>query len=74
MAYMKDLGVPTMVYYPKCLHLQPVFAYLGGRPGEFPVAEKASAEVLSLPMHPYLTEADQDRIASVLFEALDKTS
>jgi dTDP-4-amino-4,6-dideoxygalactose transaminase len=72
MSYMKNLGVPTMIYYPKCLHLQPVFAYLGGEPGQFPVAEKASMEVLSLPMHPYLTRANQDRVADAILEAMDK--
>ncbi|MDR0620427.1 MAG: DegT/DnrJ/EryC1/StrS family aminotransferase [Deltaproteobacteria bacterium] len=74
MAHMKDLGVPTAIYYPKCLHLQPVFAALGGRVGDLPVAERASAEVLSLPMHPYLTESDQDRIVSALFEAMDRAA
>ncbi|MDR1677105.1 MAG: DegT/DnrJ/EryC1/StrS family aminotransferase [Deltaproteobacteria bacterium] len=71
MDHMKSLGVPTMIYYPKCLHLQPVFAHLGGCPGDLPTAEKASAEVLSLPMHPYLTASDQDRIAAALYEALE---
>ncbi|MDR3135001.1 MAG: DegT/DnrJ/EryC1/StrS family aminotransferase [Deltaproteobacteria bacterium] len=72
MEHMASLGVPTMIYYPKCLHLQPVFANLGGYQGEFPVAERAAKEVLSLPMHPYLTEPDQDRVVSALFEAMDK--
>ena len=52
---LKDNGIPTMIYYPKPLHLQPVFAPLGGQLGHFPVAEKAATEVLSLPMHPYLS-------------------
>jgi UDP-2-acetamido-2-deoxy-ribo-hexuluronate aminotransferase len=55
-------GIPTAVYYPKCLHEQPVFAKLGCNWGDFPEAERASREVLSLPMHPFLTEADQARI------------
>ena len=63
-------GIPTAVYYPKCLHEQPVFADLGYRFGNFPESEKASREVLSLPMHPFLTEADQDRIVEVLSHAL----
>jgi dTDP-4-amino-4,6-dideoxygalactose transaminase len=73
MDVMMGLGVPTMIYYPKCLHLQPVFASLGGRPGDLPIAEKASNEVLSLPMHPYLSTGDQDRIVSALFEAFEKS-
>lgn len=63
---LKAQGIPTAVYYPKCLHEQPVFAGLGYRWGDFPEAERASREVLSLPMHPWLTESDQDRIISAL--------
>jgi UDP-2-acetamido-2-deoxy-ribo-hexuluronate aminotransferase len=59
---LKAAGIPTVVYYPKCLHEQPVFAPLGYKMGEFPEAERASREVISLPMHPFLTETEQDRI------------
>jgi UDP-2-acetamido-2-deoxy-ribo-hexuluronate aminotransferase len=60
--HLKALGIPTAIYYPKCLHEQPVFFKLGYNWGDFPVSEKASREVLSLPMHAFLTEADQARI------------
>jgi UDP-2-acetamido-2-deoxy-ribo-hexuluronate aminotransferase len=63
---LKTEGVPTGVYYPKCLHEQPVFKPLGYHWGDFPVAEKASREVISLPMHPFLSEADQDRIVAAV--------
>jgi UDP-2-acetamido-2-deoxy-ribo-hexuluronate aminotransferase len=69
-ARLKAAGIPTAVYYPKCLHEQPVFAGLGHRPGDFPVAEQAAREVLSLPLHPFLTEADQDRVVDALKTAL----
>lgn len=59
-------GIPTAIHYPKCLHEQPVFASLGYKWGDFPEAEKASREVISLPMHPYLTGADQERIAEAV--------
>jgi UDP-2-acetamido-2-deoxy-ribo-hexuluronate aminotransferase len=59
-------NIPTAVYYPKCLHEQPVFASLGYKWGQFPVAEQASREVLSLPMHPFLAESDQDTIVNAL--------
>lgn len=61
-AMLKEKGIPTAVYYPKCLHEQPVFADLGYTMGDFPESERASNEVLSLPMHPFLSEEDQDLI------------
>ena len=67
---LKEMGIPTAVYYPKCLHEQPVFSTCGNKWGDFPVAEKASREVLSLPMHPFLSESDQDRVVAALKTAL----
>lgn len=61
-AALRSDGVPTAVYYPKCLHEQPVFERFGYRMGDFPNSERASREVLSLPMHPFLSEAEQDEI------------
>jgi len=69
---LKAAGVPTAVYYPKCLHEQPVFASLGYKWGAFPESEKASREVLSLPMHPFLSAADQDKVVTALLQALAK--
>lgn len=63
---LKDAGVETMVYYPTPLHLQPVHAYLGLRPGSFPVAERAAATVLSLPIYPELEESKQDRVIATI--------
>ncbi len=65
-AQLKSAGIPTAVYYPKCLHEQPVFASLGYRPGDFPVAEQAAREVISLPMHPFLSEAEQDAVVAAV--------
>lgn len=65
-ANLKEAGIPTSVYYPKCLHEQPVFADLGYKWGDFPVAEKVSREVISLPMHPFLGEGEQDRVAEAV--------
>jgi dTDP-4-amino-4,6-dideoxygalactose transaminase len=59
-------GVPTAIYYPIPLHLQPAYAFLGYRPGDFPASEQAAAEIFSLPMHPYLSPEDQDRIIAAL--------
>jgi UDP-2-acetamido-2-deoxy-ribo-hexuluronate aminotransferase len=65
-AKLRAQGIPTAVYYHKCLHEQPVFAACGCQWGDFPVSEKASREVLSLPMHPFLPEADQDQIVAAV--------
>lgn len=59
-------GIPTAVHYPIPAHLQPEFRSLGHDEGSFPVAEAAARRVLSLPMHPYLTAADQDRICEAI--------
>lgn len=65
-AKLKERGIPTAQYYPKCLHEQPVYAPLGYKFGDFPEAEKASREVLSLPMSPFLTESDQNAVVEAI--------
>jgi UDP-2-acetamido-2-deoxy-ribo-hexuluronate aminotransferase len=67
---MKTRGVPTAVHYPVPLHLQPVFADLGQGAGTFPVSESVGNRVLSLPMHPYLTEAQQAQVVDALKESV----
>lgn len=62
---LKAEGIPTMVYYPVPSHLSPAYQYLGYKQGDFPCAEQAAKTVFSLPMHPYLAEADIERIAAV---------
>ena len=57
------LGIQTGIHYPTPVHLLPAFADLGHRRGEFPHAERAAAEVLSLPMFPELTAAQGDEVA-----------
>ena len=69
-AKLKDRGIACAVYYPKCLHEQPVFAFCNYHWGDFPESEKASCEVLSLPMHPYLTEEEQERVVAACLSAL----
>jgi dTDP-4-amino-4,6-dideoxygalactose transaminase len=59
-------GIGNAVHYPMPLHLQKAYAHLGHQPGDFPVAEKASREVLSLPMFPELTDAQIQRVAAVV--------
>ena len=60
--------IPAAIYYPVPLHLQGAFAHLGYKPGDFPVSENASRRIFSLPMHPYLDQADQERIVQVLLD------
>ena len=67
---MKALGIPTAVHYPVPLHLQPVFGDLRQSVGSFPVAEAAAARVISLPMHPYLTDDQLAKIVSALKDAV----
>ncbi len=62
-------GVPSVPYYAVPLHLQPVFADLGHREGDFPVTEAIAATCLSLPMSPYVTAEDQDRVAAAILQA-----
>jgi UDP-2-acetamido-2-deoxy-ribo-hexuluronate aminotransferase len=68
-AAMKARDIPTAVHYPVPLHRQPAFADLGQGEGCFPVSEEAARHVMSLPMHPYLTEDQQGRVVAALKES-----
>lgn len=63
-------GIASMIYYPVPLHLQPMFAALGHKPGSLPVAERAAAEVLSLPIYPELTPEQIERVAHAVAAAV----
>jgi dTDP-4-amino-4,6-dideoxygalactose transaminase len=60
--YLKQNGVPSMVYYPVPIHLQNAFSDLGHSKGDFPVSEELAQSVLSLPMHTELTEEQIEKI------------
>lgn len=66
MAELKKAGVPTAIYYPRCLHLQTAFQNLGYGAGDFPVSEDCASRIFSLPMHPYIRLEEQERIASLI--------
>jgi dTDP-4-amino-4,6-dideoxygalactose transaminase len=63
-------GVPTGVYYPKPLHEQPPFSRCPTAPGGVPVTEELARTVLSLPLHAYLTEAQQERVIAAVADAV----
>jgi dTDP-4-amino-4,6-dideoxygalactose transaminase len=63
-------GVPTAVYYPVPLHGQAAYRHYPTAPGGLPVSDRLATEVISLPMHPYLTEQMQDQITAAVRDAL----
>ncbi len=67
---LNDAGVGAGIHYPVPVHLQGAFAHLGHGPGDFPVAERAADEILSLPLSPGITEAQQEEVAKALRAAL----
>jgi dTDP-4-amino-4,6-dideoxygalactose transaminase len=67
---LKAAGIPTAVYYPKPLHRQTAYKSYPVAGNGLPVSERLADEVVSLPMHPYLTEEVQDRIVRAVRDAL----
>lgn len=65
-AKLNSASVPTAVHYPMPLHLQEAFSDLGYKEGDFPISEKISKEIVSLPMSPFLTSETQDYIVNTI--------
>ena len=64
--HLRAKGIGHEIYYPSSLHTQPCFVYLGAKEGDFPVAEQATREVISLPIYPGLTESQQEEVAAAI--------
>ncbi len=68
--FLQDEGIGAGIHYPVPVHLQPAFRHLGYGPGDFPVAEAAASQLLSLPLYPQITREQQVRVADAVRRAL----
>lgn len=67
---LKEQGIPTMIYYPTPMHLQPVYTHLGCKAGSLPVCEDLATRVFSLPMHGYITPEIIETVVAAIKKAL----
>lgn len=70
--HLTKAGIGTGIHYPIPLHLQRAYVHLGYKSGDFPIAERAAAEVVSLPMFPTLTAEEQHRIAESVLQSISQ--
>ena len=66
--HLDAAGIGSAIYYPLALHLQECFAELGGRPGDLPVAERLTNEVISIPVFPELTQSERQQVADTILK------
>ena len=71
-AHLEANGVATAIHYPVPVHLQPAYRELGYSVGDFPVTERLTREIVSLPMHPFLTQADVQHVAATAADFLSR--
>lgn len=67
---MREAGVPSAIYYPLPMHLQPAYAPYGQGEGSLPASELLSQHILSLPMHPYMTDGSSDRVIDAVLKGV----
>jgi UDP-2-acetamido-2-deoxy-ribo-hexuluronate aminotransferase len=65
-SYLRDKGIPTAVHYAIPIHLQEAYSELGHKKGGFPVCERVAGEIMSLPMHPFITPEEQKTVADAI--------
>jgi len=68
---LKEASIPSMVYYPTPLHIQTAFAHLAYKPEDFPIALQTSHKIFSLPMHPYLQDAEIEKVVGRVAEVVE---
>ena len=71
MAYLEKAGIGTGIHYPIPLHLQNVYKGLGHKEGDFPVCEKVTSEIISLPMHPHLRPEEQQKVTEAISDFIE---
>ena len=64
--HLRQAGIGSEIYYPQCLHLQECYAYLGGKVGDCPVAEREAGRVLSIPVFAEMTENEQAEVIDTI--------
>lgn len=69
---LNEQDIPTAIYYPCPIHMLEAMIDLGHAKGDFPVSEDCADRIFSIPMHPYLTEGEQKRIAALIGKALER--
>ncbi len=72
LAWLQEHGIGALIHYPVPIHLQPAYAHMGWKRGQFPVAERLAQEILSLPIYPEMTEAQLNRVVAVIREFFDR--
>ena len=68
--YLKENGIPSMVYYPNPMHLQTAYKDSGYGKGDFPITEKLCNTVLSLPIHPYINDEEINQVCKSIMDFL----